>query len=45
MEYRKYYLDELYPLQDKFLSFLNANNHDQFYLTGGSICLKKIADS
>jgi len=36
MEYRKYYLDSLYPLQDRFFEFLSQHNHGQFYLTGGT---------
>lgn len=36
MEYRKYYLERLYPLQDRFLTFFNQINHGQFYLTGGT---------
>jgi len=36
MEYHKHYLDELYPLQDKFLGFFNQSNENQFYLTGGT---------
>ena len=36
MEYHKYYLQQLYPLQDKFLKFFNNQNNDQFYLTGGT---------
>ncbi len=36
MEYHKYYLDHLYPLQDKFFEFFNPLNSGQFYLTGGT---------
>lgn len=36
MEYHKYYFDQLYPLQDKFLKFFNQINNDRFYLTGGT---------
>ncbi len=36
MEYHKYYLERLYPLQDKFLKFFDSRNHGQFYLTGGT---------
>jgi hypothetical protein len=34
--YHKYYLDRLYPLQDKFLTFLNEHNKGRYYLTGGT---------
>ena len=36
MEYHKYYLERLYPLQDNFLKFLDSQNQNQFYLTGGT---------
>ena len=36
MEYHKYYLEQLYPLQDTFLKFFDHQNQDQFYLTGGT---------
>ena len=36
MEYHKYYLEQLYPLQDKFLEFFDNQNQDRFYLTGGT---------
>lgn len=36
MEYHKFYLDQLYPLQDDFLKFFNSHNHSRFYLTGGT---------
>ena len=36
MEYHKYYLERLYPLQDRFLKFFNDQNQGRFYLTGGT---------
>ncbi len=36
MDYHRYYLDQLYPLQDKFLKFLDQHSAGQFYLTGGT---------
>jgi predicted nucleotidyltransferase component of viral defense system len=36
MEYHKYYFEQLYPLQDKFLNFFNQINNGRFYLTGGT---------
>lgn len=36
MEYHKYYRTQLYPLQDKFLRFLDTCNEGKFYLTGGT---------
>ena len=36
MESDKFYLEQLYPLQDKFLSFFNTQNDGLFYLTGGT---------
>ncbi len=36
MEYHKYYLERLYPLQDSFLRFLDNQNEGGFYLTGGT---------
>lgn len=36
MESSKHYLEQLYPLQDKFLNFLEQSQEDQFYLTGGT---------
>ena len=36
MEYRKYYLERLYPLQDSFLKFFDHQNQGRFYLTGGT---------
>ena len=36
MPYHKYYLDHLYPLQDKFLAFFDKHNQNRFYLTGGT---------
>lgn len=35
-EYPKFYLEQLYPLQDKFLSFLEGHHKGLFYLTGGT---------
>jgi predicted nucleotidyltransferase component of viral defense system len=32
----KFYLEQLYPLQDSFLKFFDAQNQNQFYLTGGT---------
>ncbi len=32
----KHYLDHLYPLQDKFLTFFEKQNNNRFYLTGGT---------
>jgi hypothetical protein len=34
MDYPNYYLDQLYPLQDKYLKFLDQHDPGQFYLTG-----------
>lgn len=36
MAYHKYYLEHLYPLQDKFLTFFDQHNKNRFYLTGGT---------
>ena len=36
MEYHKYHLEHLYPLQDKFLIFLEEHYKNFFYLTGGT---------
>jgi len=36
MDYHKHYLNQLYPLQDKFLKFFNQYNNGLFYLTGGT---------
>lgn len=36
MDYHKYYLGQLYPLQDKFLRLLERQHAGQFYLTGGT---------
>ena len=36
MEYPKYYIEQLYPLQDSFLKFFDGQNQDRFYLTGGT---------
>ena len=36
MESHNYYLNQLYPLQDKFLRFFEKNNDGRFYLTGGT---------
>ena len=36
MEYHKYYLQRLYPLQDSFLKFFDDQNQGRFYLTGGT---------
>ncbi len=36
MNYHNYYLNSLYPLQDKFLSFFDQHNRRRFYLTGGT---------
>lgn len=36
MQDHKYYLDHLYPLQDKFLMFFEKQNKNRFYLTGGT---------
>jgi hypothetical protein len=36
MEYHKYYLERLYPLQDSFLKFFDDQNQGRFYLTGGT---------
>ena len=36
MEHQSYYINKLYPLQDKFLKFLNNDKNNKFYLTGGT---------
>lgn len=36
MEYHKYYLEQLYPMQDSFLKFFDDQNQGRFYLTGGT---------
>lgn len=36
MEYHKYYLEQLYPLQDRFLNFFDTHSDGKFYLTGGT---------
>ena len=36
MEYHKYYLEKLYPLQNNFLKFFDSQNQNRFYLTGGT---------
>ncbi|NCU33548.1 MAG: hypothetical protein EOM23_11615, partial [Candidatus Moranbacteria bacterium] len=36
MVYHKYYQEQLYPLQDQFLTFLNNSGVNDFYLTGGT---------
>ena len=36
MDYHNYYLDQLYPLQDRFLEFFRNHNDGRFYLTGGT---------
>lgn len=36
MDYPNFYLHKLYPLQDKFLRFLDQINVERFYLTGGT---------
>lgn len=36
MEYHKHYLEQLYPLQDRFLKFFDSQNEGRFYLTGGT---------